>query len=41
MSLIKGGIYIICVGCVLRDLFLKAYYIHKMYHYATLNYFRG
>ena len=33
--------YIICVGCVLRDLFLKAYYIREMYHYAIFNYFRG
>ena len=23
--------YIICVGCVLRDLFFKAYYIHEMH----------
>ena len=33
--------YIICVGYVLRDLFLNAYYIRGMYHSATLNHFRG
>ena len=32
--------YIICVGCVLRDLFLKAYYIHEMYPLCHIKLFQ-
>ena len=32
--------YIICVWCVLRDLFLKAYYIHAMYPLCHIKLFQ-